>query len=94
MLLRFCIKITTATFTRNYYIKANNAKFAISKLIAKTDSPDVKKIEIVGDALPAPKTAIELLKESRKKTNKVKRWQAARKYQLKSGISVFAKSKN
>lgn len=94
MLLRFCIKMTTASFTRSYYIKANNAKFAITKLIEKTDSPDIKKIELIGDALPAPKTAIELLKESRKKTNKVKRWQAAKKYQLKSGISVFAKPKN
>lgn len=93
MLLRYCLKGTSPKLTRHYYVKAYNVNEAIIKLIAKYPALKFTKIEQLGDALPAPKTATQLIKEAQKETAaKKRRWVAAQKYQLKSGVSIFAKT--
>lgn len=95
MLLRYCLKVYTKERSNTYYIKAKCVSDAINKFAESHPTLDYHKIEQIGDALPAPeKTIQQLIKEA--KTNsakKRKRWVAAKKYGLKSGISVFAKPK-
>ena len=95
MLLRYVLKVSAKGYCCHHPVKANNAADALLKFINKHLSLEYTKIEIVGDPLPPPKTAIQLVKEAQKeKAAKKRRWVAAQKYQLKSGISVFAKPKN
>ncbi len=95
MLFRFCLKVSALGYNRCHYIKAKNASSAFKKFTDSHREMNITKIEVVGDPLPAPeKTIKQLIKEA--KTNsakKRKRWVAAKKYELKAGISVFAKPK-
>ncbi len=95
MLLRYCLKVSAKGYNRCHYIKASCAADAFQKFIDTHRTMEITKIEVVGDVLPPPKSAIQLVKEAQKENkNKRKRWIAAKKYELKSGISVFAKPKN
>ncbi len=92
MLLRFCVKFYTKERSSSIYIKAKTPAAAIAALATRRPTLKFTKIELLGDALPAPTaSAAELIKEAQKaNAAKRKRWIAAKKYEAKAGISPLS----
>lgn len=93
MLLRFCIRINYSEGSTTVYSTARTPSMAISKAMKGRSHLKITKLEIIGDALPAASVSVaQIVKQAKlKKAKKTKRWQAALKYQNKSGLSIFLK---
>ncbi len=92
MLLRFCVKFYTKERSSSVYIKAKTPMAAIAAFAAKRPTLKITKIELLGDALPAPTaSAAQLIKEAQKaNAAKRKRWIAAKRYEVKAGFSPLS----
>jgi len=91
MRFKYCIKFQIARTTRSKYFAANNPNQALMSCLKHFKNDDIKKLEIVGDPLPVDKdfAAKQIIRDLTKKKNKIKRWQAALKYQRLTNLNVY-----
>ena len=91
MRFKYCIKFQLKNYTYSRYFKGNNPNQAIINCLKHHKNANVRNIRVEGDALPVAKdyAAKKIITEKQKKINKIKRWQAALKYQRLTGLNVY-----